>query len=179
MQSDGLFEKLNKLIGDISEDIDKLVDKTSRRFVPFEIAAPPIPICDLYKLDKMVESLRLNGALGTTHSLHYAFGVHFNVEPPSQDIEDVLKLFKSFLIIQKWIEAQSEVDIARKISPFINDFPKDYIKKVISLDYKPTKEEFTEDYISFNPTRNRILDMLPQLAFGMKQKLESIFLKKN
>lgn len=165
MQSEGLFKKLNKLIGDFSYDIDNLVDETSKSFVPYEIATAPIPISELYKVDKMVEKLRLNGALGTTHSLQYAFGVHLNIEPPSQDIKDVLKLFKSFLILQKWIEVQSEIDIARKISPFINNFPKEYIKKVIDLKYKPTKDEFLRDYLTYNPTRNRVLDMLPQLAF--------------
>lgn len=165
MQTDNLFDKLSNIIGSVSHSIDDIVDKTSKRFVPFEIATPPIPIKDLKEADKLVESLRLNGALGTTHSLYYAFGVHFNIEPPSQNIEDVLRLFKSFLIIQKWIELQSEVDIARKVSPYINDFPKEYIKKIIDLDYKPTKEEFLQDYIKYNPTRNRILDMLPQLAF--------------
>ena len=171
MQNENLFDKLSKIIGNVSHDIDDIVDKTSKRFVPFEIAAPPIPIKNIHDADKMVEQLRLNGALGTTHTLYYAFGVHFNIEPPSQDIEDVLKLFKSFLLIQKWIEVQSEVDIARKISPYINDFPKDYIKKVIDLDYKPTQEEFLEDYIKDNPTRNRILDMLPQLAFWDEKKV--------
>jgi hypothetical protein len=165
MQTDNLFDKLSNIIGSVSHSIDDIVDKTSKRFVPFEIATPPIPIKNLQEADKLVESLRLNGALGTTHSLYYAFGVHFNIEPPSQNIEDVLRLFKSFLIIQKWIELQSEVDIARKVSPYINDFPKEYIKKIIDLDYKPTKEEFLQDYIKYNPTRNRILDMLPQLAF--------------
>jgi hypothetical protein len=165
MQSDNLFDKLSDIIGSVSHSIDDIVDKTSKGFVPFEIAAPPIPIKNLDEADKMIESLRLNGALGTTHSLYYAFGVHFNIEPPSQNIEDVLRLFKSFLIIQKWIEVQSEVDIARKISPYINDFPKEYIKKIVDIDYTPTKEEFLQDYIKYNPTRNRILDMLPQLAF--------------
>jgi len=171
MQSDNLFDKLSKIIGNVSHDIDDIVDKTSKRFVPFEIAAPPIPIENIHDADIMVEQLRLNGALGTTHTLYYAFGVHFNIEPPSQDIEDVLKLFKSFLLIQKWIEIQSEVDIARKISPYINDFPKEYIKKIIDLDYKPTQEEFLDDYIKDNPTRNRILDMLPQLAFWDEKKV--------
>lgn len=171
MQTDNLFDKLSNIIGSVSHSIDDIVDKTSKRFVPFEIATPPIPIKDLKEADKLVESLRLNGALGTTHSLYYAFGVHFNIEPPSQNIEDVLRLFKSFLIIQKWIELQSEVDIARKVSPYINDFPKEYIKKIIDLDYKPTKEEFLEDYIKYNPTRNRILDMLPQLAFWDEEEV--------
>ncbi len=171
MQSDNLFDKLSNIIGNVSHSIDDLVDKTSKQFVPFEIATPPIPIEHIYEADEMVEQLRLNGALGTTHTLYYAFGVHFNIEPPSQDIEDVLRLFKSFLLIQKWIELQSEVDIARKISPYINDFPKEYIKKIINLDYKPSKEEFLEDYIKYNPTRNRILDMLPQLAFWDEKKV--------
>jgi len=171
MQTDGIFEKLSDLIGDISNDLDKLVDKTSKKIVPYEIATPPIPISKMYKLDEMVEKLRLNGALGTTNSLQYAFGVHFNVEIPSEEIEDNFRLFKSFLILQKWIEIQSEVDIVRKISPFINDFPKDFIKKVIDLDYQPTKDQFIEDYLEFNPTRNRILDMLPMLAYWDEKKV--------
>ncbi|WP_321314737.1 amidoligase family protein [Halarcobacter sp.] len=165
MQDDNLFEKLGNIIGKISNDLDNFVDKTSKNFVPFEIAMPPIPISDFGKVDKLVQKLRLNGALGTTYSFQYAFGVHLNIEPPSQDIDDVLRLFKSFLILQKWIEVQSEVDIARKISPFINNFSKEYISLVIDIEYWPTKEQFIKDYIDYNPTRNRVLDMLPIIAF--------------
>lgn len=171
IESKGLFTKLTSVIGAISSDISDMLEKTSQKFIPFEISAPPIPISKLPLLDNMVDKLRLQGALGTTYSFQYAFGVHFNIEPPSDDIGDILKIFKSFLILQKWIEVQSEVDIARKISPFINDFPREYIRLVVDKRYNPDKERFMEDYIFFNPTRNRVLDMLPMLAYWDEKKV--------
>lgn len=171
IQKEGLFEKLQHYIGDVSHDIDTLLDKTSKRFVPFEVATPPVPISNLFEIDKLAESFCLQGAFGTTHSLHYAFGVHFNIEPASLESIDVLKTFKAFLILQKWIEVQSEVDIARKISPYINDFPKEYLKKVIDKEYQPNQEPFIEEYIAFNPTRNRILDMLPLMTFWDEKRV--------
>jgi len=164
IESKGLFTKLSSVIGTISSDINDLLEKTSKKFIPFEISSPPIPISKLPLLDNMIDKLRLQGALGTTYSFQYAFGVHFNIEPPSDEMGDILKIFKSFLILQKWIEVQSELDIARKMSPFINDFPKEYIRLVVNKEYNPDKERFIEDYLFYNPTRNRVLDMLPMLA---------------
>ena len=40
--------------------------------------------------------------------------------------------------------------------------------------YNPTQKEFIDDYLKFNPTRNRSLDMLPILAFIDEKQVREI-----
>ncbi len=67
--------------------------------------------------------------------------------------------YKIFLI------KDAQIDLTRKITPFIDNFENDYIRYILRSEYKPTIESFIDDYIKFNPTRNRSLDMLPILAY--------------
>jgi hypothetical protein len=161
------FGKLTRLFGQ-KDELNDIIEKTASVLIPYEIVAPPVKISNLGAIEKLVDKLRLNGALGTTHAFQYAFGVHLNVEPPHMDVKTVLRTFQAFLFIQLWLERQTEVDITRKFSPFIEDFDKEFLLFVTNPSYKPNKEHFIKDYIAFNPTRNRVLDMLPLLAFWDK-----------
>lgn len=174
MEQKAIFKPLDTLIENASQEIETLLDKTAVQVVPYEIAAPPVPFDAMPQMDALVSRLRLGGALGTTHALHYAFGVHLNVEVPGETIQDVLPLFQAFLVLQKWIERQSELDIARQVSPFINDFPRAYVKKVLDTDYHPTPEQFIRDYVEHNPTRNRALDLLPLLAWWDAELIDTL-----
>lgn len=158
------YSKISKLFGQ-DDELSQLVDKTASFLIPYEVVAPPVTISELDKIDLLVDKLRLNGALGTTHAFQYAFGVHLNVEPLHMDIKSILKTFQAFLFIQHWLERQMEVDITRKFSPFIENFDKEFLLYITKPSYKPNKEHFIKDYIYFNPSRNRVLDMLPLLAY--------------
>lgn len=156
---------ISTIMGNLSAELDDLLSNVAEKFVPYEIAAPPIPISELDSINRLISHLRLQGALGTTHALHYAFGVHLNIEPPEKDTQTVLSFFRVFLILQAWIERQSELDLTRQISPFINDYPSSCLKLMMDSDYAPDQSQFTQDYIEHNPTRNRAIDMLPILAY--------------
>ncbi len=162
--ADETFAKFTQMFGG-GEELNDLLEKTASKLVPYEIAAPAIPITHLHKIDTLVYRLRLAGALGTTHAFQYAFGVHLNIEPPNTEVKTVLRHFQSFLMLQLWLERQTEVDITRKFSPFIESFHKDYLKLVMAPTYRPKKHEFIKDYLAHNPTRNRILDMLPLFSY--------------
>jgi len=60
-------------------------------------------------------------------------------------------------------------DIVRRISPYIKPFQSNYITKVLDASYTPDMNEFINDYLQYNPTRNRVLDLLPLLA-GIDEK---------
>ncbi|MGM0534406.1 MAG: amidoligase family protein [Campylobacterota bacterium] len=167
MAVDPTFGKISRFFGR-EDKVNDLIEKTAAKMIPYEVVAPPIPIADLDKIDQLVDKLRLNGALGTTHAFQYAFGVHLNVEPVNMETKTVMQTFQSFLMLQPWLERQTEVDITRKVSPFIESFEKDYLKLLMSAHYKPKKHDFIKDYISYNPSRNRILDMLPLFMYWDK-----------
>ncbi len=64
--------------------------------------------------------------------------------------------------------------MVRKITPYIDHFGKEYILKVVDADYSPDLDEFITDYLEFNPTRNRSLDLLPLFAHIDKKWVDDL-----
>lgn len=144
----------------------------SEIFIPYEIVTPPIPFDKLDFIEKLREKLKENGALGTDSSFVYAFGLHINVEAASYEVEYILNILRAFLILFEWIKEKNAIDLTRKLSWFIEPFNKEYILYILNLDYKPNLKKFIEDYIFYNPTRNKALDLLPLLAYLDKRVKE-------
>ena len=132
--------------------------------VPAEVATPPLPVTDLAPLDELRRRLRDSGAKGTRAGLLYAFGLHINPEIVSDDPAYLLSVLRAFLLLYPWLRRRTEVDIARRISPYINPFPPAYARLVLDPDYPATVERLVDDYLAHNPTRNRPLDLAPVLA---------------
>jgi hypothetical protein len=133
--------------------------------VPHEIGSPPLPMTEAHQLEQLRARLQAAHALGTKASLRYAFGLQFNPEVPALDAQTVLSYLRAFMLLVDWLEQRSHVALARRLSPFINDFHQPYIRRVLDPDYAPTIEQLIDDYIEENPTRNRPLDMLPLFAY--------------
>lgn len=129
--------------------------------VPAELVCPPLGLPRLAQLDPVVTRLRQEGALGTGESSMYAFGVHLNPEVPATDADTIRRYFQAFLLCQDWLIGQHEVDLTRRLTPYIDRFPAEYIALVLGYDDAVTVEAMMDDYVGFNPTRNRALDMLP------------------
>lgn len=139
------------------------ISEAAALIVPVEVVCPPIAITDLEILGTMVRSLRQNGALGTDESLLSAYGVHINTEVPDLRPTTLWSYLKAFAVAQWWLVDAHEVDIARRISPYIDPYPEAYIKKLISRKSIRLDEIF-DDYLQYNETRNRALDLLPLLS---------------
>ena len=139
--------------------------------VPTEIGAPPIPITDLAPLDELRRLLRKFGAKGTRVSLLYAFGMHINPEIPSDDPGQLRDFLRAFILLYPWLKERTEVDFTRRISPYINPFPAAYERLILGPDYPADTGRLIDDYIAYNPTRNRPLDMLPVLAHLDEQRV--------
>ncbi|MGA1941071.1 amidoligase family protein [Arcobacter sp. YIC-310] len=154
---------VEKFIGDISKDI-----------VPYEISTPPLPLDEITIIDEIIQELALHEAKGTKHKLYYAFGLHINVEVISLDVKSLLSYMRAYVILQDYINKDAKIDLARKITPFIDNFEKDYIKHILDENYNPSINEFLNDYLKFNPTRNRSLDLLPILAFIDEKAVRAI-----
>jgi hypothetical protein len=132
--------------------------------VPFEIVTPPMPVTDLAPLDELRRLLRQNEAAGTRVRPWYAFGMHINPEIPSDDPGQLRDYLRAFLLLYPWLKRRVNVDLARSFSPFINSFPEEYARLGLQPDYPADEGRLIDDYLAFNPTRNRPLDMLPVLC---------------
>ena len=175
-----LKEELETL-GLIDEDdlafirkIEESIASVSETVVPYEISTPPIPLSQLSILEMLEEKLRCQGALGTDASLFYAFGLHINPEVPSLDVSVLLRYFRAFLILYEWLVYTSKTDLLRRMTTYIKPFEDAYVVLVLDASYKPDIEQFIKDYLLFNPTRNRPLDMLPLFKFIDKEKVEAV-----
>lgn len=150
-----------------------ILSKVAESLVPWEIVTAPIALSDYEKLLPLVSSLRKAGALGTRHSLYYAFGLHLNPEVPELSSETILCYLRAYCCLYDWIDDKEKVDWVRKITPYIRHFDKDYILHILPSDYQPDMNQLIDDYLFFNPTRNRSLDMLPLFTFIDEQHVRA------
>lgn len=140
-----------------------LLSKAATLLVPIEVVCPPIPITELDCLEALVTSLHAAGAVGTDDSPMAAYGVHINPEIPRLDAPTVTAYLRAFGLLQWWLADAHEVDITRKISPYVDFYPEDYVKLLASAPPQHFDDLF-RGYLEHNPTRNRALDLLPLLA---------------
>ncbi|MEA2735120.1 MAG: hypothetical protein QOE14_1571 [Humisphaera sp.] len=147
-----------------TEWLEKALLDTFSTLVPIEIGTPPIPIDQLDRLDDLRERLQAARAKGTRASILYAFGFHINPELPTDDAGVIRDFLRAFLLLYPWMKERAEVDLTRRVSPYINAFPDEYARLILQADYPASRQRLIDDYLEHNPTRNRPLDMLPVLA---------------
>jgi hypothetical protein len=163
--------------------LEDSVLQVAREFVPIEVVTPPIPWDRLHELDRVWTLLRGAGVEDTRSSLLHAFGLHFNPEPPDFEVGTILDALRGFLLLEDWIALASDIDLSRLIAPYIRAFPESYRRKVLEPTYRPTWQEFVDDYVNDNPTRNRPLDLMPLIAHigapGLAERVEDWHLVKS
>jgi len=157
--------------GNMNTDaIDGALFKLISTWVPYEIASPPVPVTELEPLDELRRLLLESGAEGTRASVFYAFGLHINPELPDEEPRTMLRYLQAFLLLGPWLKQRVDVNVTRRIAPFINPFPPAYARLVLSPGYGDNddqaalRDRLIDDYLAHNPTRNRPLDMLPALS---------------
>jgi len=150
-------------------DIDGLIVNAlkvvSDEVLPTEIVSPPLYLKDIETIHRIQKELKQHGAQGTTESIRFAFAAQLNPEIESNEVTYLLNILKSYILLSDWLKDQIGMDITRKLTSFASDFPKKYQKKIFKETYRPSLEEFITDYLEYNPTRNRGLDMLPLFSF--------------
>jgi len=142
----------------------EMLSHAAALLVPMEIVCPPIPVSDLDCLDPLVTELRRAGAKGTEDSMIAAYGVHINTEVPGQDAGCLSGYLRSFSLLQWWLVDAHQVDFARRISPYVDLYPEAYLKQLFSRTV-PDIHQVCDDYLQYNASRNRALDLLPLLAY--------------
>jgi hypothetical protein len=154
-----------------AETADKMLFPMVSSIAPNEIVSPPVPFSRLHELDELVSRLREAGAKGTGDSFMYAFGVHLNPETPSFEAKVILNYLRAFLLLYEWMRYDMQVDATRSLTGFARAFPMEYVRKIMEPDYAPDIHRLIADYLLYNPTRNRALDMLPLFMHIDKQQV--------
>lgn len=167
-------EQRQQTPSELEQAATELLGNVAFQLVPLELVSPPLLLSQLDQLTPVFERLRLANAKGTRHALHYAFGLHLNPELPDTDSDTLLRYFKAYLCLHDWLEAHEDIVAARKLSPYIRAFSKDYCRQVIDANYWPSLPDFSNDYLRTNPSRNRSLDLLPLLAWHDEALVQSV-----
>lgn len=144
------------------------------QLVPVEVVCPPIPMNQLESLDPLVSDLREAGAQGTDASLFYAFGLHINVELPDLETHTIQTYLQAYGILQDWLIEKHSVDLVRRITPYIDVWPDEYIEKILRYSETVSLNQLINDYLQHNATRNRALDMLPLFAHLDADKISAL-----
>lgn len=146
---------------DIRASLEDFIRNTAASVVPNEIVTPPIPLDRMAIVDDIRAVLVNEQAHGTRASLIYGFGVHMNPELPSTDAVDLLAWLRAYSLLHDWLLQRADVDWARRIGPYINPYPAEYLKLITDPGYAPDCKQLIDDYVRLIPSRNHALDMLP------------------
>lgn len=171
----GREERLGDSFKDeLDASIEQSLKTLSEQIVPLELVSPPLEMTRLSEVESLVRQLRKAGAKGTSDRWRNAFGMQFNPEMPSLDAKIIVRFLKSFLCLYEWLEKRADINFTRKLTRYIDPFPRAYVLKVIAPDYWPSQDQLIDDYLTYNPTRNRALDMLPLFRYLDENRVLSI-----
>lgn len=139
-----------------------LLSLAAERVVPLEVVGPPLPLDRLEALlDPLVGALREAGAAGTRDTVIAACGVHINMEAPDLKASTLWHYLASFALLQWWLVDAHAVDLARRVSPYVDLYPEAYTRELCAEGPPESTGALLAAYLRQNPTRNRALDMLP------------------
>ncbi|AHE99454.1 hypothetical protein THITH_15525 [Thioalkalivibrio paradoxus ARh 1] len=147
-----------------SAALERWLAGAAGRIVPHEIVAPPVPLAALGRIDRMRSTLQRRGARGTQAALLYAFGLQLNIEVHSLEASWITSIIRAFVLLYEALVQAGDIDLARRLSPYIRPFPGGYVRQVLQPGYAPDIAGLIDDYLQHNPTRNRPLDLLPLFA---------------
>lgn len=151
-----------------------LIEAAAERIVPLEIVSPPLPLSRLQVMEDLCDALRERGALGSRHAIYFAFGCQLNPELPTLDADTILAYMRAFAGLYPWLRERQQPDFSRKLTFYIEPWPKRYLDVLTAPDYQPDIDGLVADYLRFNPTRNRALDMMPLWAHLRPDALRQI-----
>lgn len=146
------------------DSLDEQVLRLASTVVPVEVVSPPLPVGEAGQIESLREALRRRLAQGTRAGLVYAFGLHLNPELPELEVDTIRATLQAYLLLLPWLKWRDDTDAVRRLTPFIQDFPAEYVRRLLQPGYCPGLGAFIDEFLAFNTTRNRSLDLMPLLA---------------
>jgi len=150
--------------GKVVSALRDAVASVAERIAPFEVVSPPLPYPTLPQLDELADALASAGARGTHAGLLHALGLHLNPEVVDTSAAAIHRHIRAFAILEPWLRKRGEVDVSRKLTPFVDPYPAAYVERLLGQETAPPIARLIDEYLRFNPTRNRGLDVLPLFA---------------
>jgi hypothetical protein len=135
--------------------------------VPVEMITGPLERACFDDLDRAIGALRDAGAQGTYDHPLSAYGLHLNIELDPLDEGRAIRVAAAYAFVEPWLRRVLEVDLLRRVTPFIDPYPRDYVEALGTLfagGETPRLTAFLRLYAQWNATRNRGLDMWPLLG---------------
>lgn len=163
--------RLPQSVRDLGGHAMSVIDAAAEKLVPLEIISPPIPFSDLERIEVLCDELREAGALGSREAIYYAFGLQLNPELPDLEAGTLIRYLRGFAALYEWLKERHQLDISRKLTTYVEPWNSTYIDLLISDGYAPDMEQLMKDYLHYNPTRNKALDMMPLFAHLDKELL--------
>ena len=171
------LEKLNVDISKIKmgesnleAELESMLEGVLSAWVPYEIGTPAVPITELHELERLRLKLFEHEAKGTRAFPTNIFATHVNPEVPDTEVSTLLCYLRALLLLYPWMLRHAEVDLARRMSPYIDPFPVAYADLILHMGYNPDLDQLIDDYHEYNPDRNRPLDMYPLFAYLREDK---------
>ncbi len=165
-------ERLPQSIRELGGQAMDVIDAAAERVVPLEIISPPLRFSSLEAIESLVDNLREAGALGSRDAIYFAFGLQLNPELPDLGPATLVRYFQAFAALYDWLKDRHQLDVSRKFTTYIEPWHGRYTELLMEDDYHPDLGQLMEDYLEFNPTRNRALDLLPLFAHLDKERLD-------
>lgn len=142
----------------------ELLSELASTVVPLEVVCPPIPLTEIAALEDLIVRLRAAGARGTGSSPLAAYGVHLNPELPPPSSAPLSQYIQAFGLLQWWLVKECKLDFTRRLSPYVDLYPEQYVLVTLAYSADTPITHMRQDYLEYNATRNRALDLWPLFA---------------
>lgn len=175
-QQDGPFWTVkNSAIGNVEIYLDTALRKAGqtalrdaalrlgREVIPVELVTEPLTMDGMGHLQTLVAALRDAGAVGSSAGLAFGFGIHFNVQIASEDVEDIRRPLLAYALIEDWLRASMPIDDTRQVLPFTDAYPTSFVRALVEAG-KVDLLRLIDIYLEHCSSRNFGLDMLPIFA---------------
>ncbi len=164
---------------DLEGIANKLLTPILKNIVPIEIVTPPLPFNDISAVSNIIEELKKSPAKDTNKNILFAFGIHINPEVPDFAVTTILNYLRAYCLLSAWLRETIGLDPTRKLLPFIDEYPQKFIQAILDKDYQPNITSLINDYVKYNHTRNRALDLLPLFKHLAKKQIDNLLPKEN
>ncbi|MGC8119419.1 amidoligase family protein [Marinobacter sp. VGCF2001] len=165
-------QRLPESLRELGTHAMDVIDFAAEKIVPLEIVAPPLAMSALGMIEDLVDELHRLGAEGSREAIYFAFGLQLNPELPDLEPETLVRYLQAFALLYDWLKSRHQLDISRKFTTYIEPWSSRYTDRLLAADYSPDIETLMRDYLRYNPTRNKALDLLPLFAHLNKPLLE-------
>ncbi|KAA2314729.1 hypothetical protein DL237_06630 [Pseudooceanicola sediminis] len=146
-----------------SGEIAKTALDLARGLVPVELVTDPFDPVALPKLDTLLATMRDAGAYGTERGILLGFGVHLNVQTASDDVAHLWSVVTAFALAEPLLRHNHPIDLSRRVLPFVDPYPRALLD-ALAEGPPETLHDLAQIYLTYAPSRNHALDMLPIIA---------------